>query len=143
MASSKKKEEPTAKTSTALVAASPPPAKPVVIKQYKPDPLPPQNNTATTPVFSQAILKPTGLKDGPAATEGQEGAPEQALTNARVKSTTLSEDGGTTTEEVNPETGEIVTTTRTKTVTTTKRVVKTDPEYDVTEYKVGCFCTVL
>lgn len=119
-------------------------AAPVVIKSYIPDPIPPlqnQNSTSTTqPIISQAILKPTGKRDE--IISERDTAPETV--SAKVKETTqhtTSTETGPTT--VDPETGEVITTTRTKTVTTTKRVIKTTPEYDETEYKVGCFCTVM
>ena len=59
------------------------------------------------------------------------------------KTTTESTEPTTTSVTVNPVPGETITTTRTKTITQTKRVIRSDPEYDVTEFKTGCFCTVM
>jgi hypothetical protein len=103
----------------APVAAAPEPA--TVIKSYKPEPLPLPAKAA--PAYSQARLKPTGIReDSPAAQLEEDTAPQQ------------------------PEAAPLPITTSTTTTTTTtktKRVTKSTPEYDVTEYKVGCACTVM
>jgi hypothetical protein len=106
-------------------APTSPPQEPFIIKTYKPEPIPAEQ--AKPPVFTQARLKSTGLRDDlPKEKEEQKEAPlPQPETNEALKA-------GTTT-----------TTITTVTTTKTKRVVKSDPEYDVTEYKVGCFCTVM
>jgi hypothetical protein len=108
----------------ALAPASPS-QEPFIIKTYKPEPIAAEQ--AKPPVFTQARLKTTGLRDDLPKEKGEEmEAPlPQPETNEASKA-------GTTT-----------TTITTVTTTKTKRVVKSDPEYDVTEYKVGCFCTVM
>jgi hypothetical protein len=116
-----KKEKKAAKAAAAkpVVPAAPPaPAsnEVTIIKTYKPEPLPLPEKAA--PVFTQAQLKPVRTSaTTTSAVEPVEAAPEQHLTTT--------------------------TTTTTTTITKTKRVTKADPEYDVTEYKMGCACTVM
>lgn len=98
---------------------TPPPAPapaPYTIKSYVPPPI--ETASPAAPTFSQARLKPTGIRQDatPAAAEPEETAPSAVPTT---------------------------TTTRTTTTTKTKRVTKSNPQYDEVEYKVGCFCTVM
>lgn len=101
-------------------AAPTPVAQPVtVLKTYKPEPLL-ITEKPSAPIFSQSILKPTGAVRENAVAK----LPESAERVERAPPATT-------------------TTTTTTTTTKTKRVIQSDPEYDVVEYKVGCFCTVL
>lgn len=101
---------------------APPAAEPHIIKSYKPEPISSPVVPAPAGAFTQDRLKPTGRREDKPAPALVAEAPAQELATPSVP---------------------ITTTTKTTTVTKTKRVTKSDPEYDIVEYKVGCFCTVM
>lgn len=131
-----------------VVTKTPPAVTPVVsvpaeeevtiIKTYKPEPLP-LPPKKTIPVFAQAKLKP--VSRGPENDMNNVTTTEPITTTTAITSTDVVAPVG---EEMSlPKARTTTTTTTTTTITKTKRITKSDPEYDVTEYKVGCACTVM
>jgi hypothetical protein len=120
-------EQPKKASNAILTPAGQAAAEPHTIKSYKPDPIPvqPPKVQNTEAVFTQSRLKPTGIRgdESPAVQLARATAPQEtALALPEI-------------------TGK--TTTTTTTVTKTKRVTKSDPEYDIVEYKVGCGCSIM
>ena len=87
-------------------------------------------------MFAQAKLKPVSrAENGTNTTE-----PVTTVTTTTSSNSDLVPVGE---EMALPKAVTTTTTTTTTTITKTKRITKSDPEYDVTEYKLGCACTVM
>jgi hypothetical protein len=94
----------------------------------------PEQAVAESAPFGQGMLKPVGASTTTSTTANvKKNGPSNVTTTEAITNVIQDENGVTKT----------TTTTTTTTTTKVKKITKNDPEYETTEYKFGCLCTIM